>query len=184
MGGHDFVDGEFPEGDFFWITALREVLPGSEKHTHVTRETKQYPSFFIVKTAAADTMMMRDVSAEAFTRKLYAERSKYFQLWRSKSNSSDLSEFRSACGDVCGRDCVERVRDFTPTLTAGSTLRPFACKESEKIDGAQGRTDTTSDVCGADTVVDAAAYQDVCLERCIITCKQRSELFSSFGAEI
>lgn len=23
--GHDFVDGEFPEGDFFWISALKEA---------------------------------------------------------------------------------------------------------------------------------------------------------------
>ena len=32
MQGHDFVDGEFPEGDFFWISALEEVLPGQPVH--------------------------------------------------------------------------------------------------------------------------------------------------------
>jgi hypothetical protein len=187
FAGHDFVDGEFPEGDFFWITALREVLPGSEKHTRVTRETNMYPSFFIMKTNEANAMTMREVASDDFTRRLYAKRSRYFQLWRDGSSTgSGLSEFGSTCEDVCGRDCAERVRNFTPSRTAGSTLRPFACKESNHehkgID--RGDLDASADVCGVDTVVDAAAYQDVCLERCGITCKQRGELFSSFGAEI
>merc|ERR1712228_746380 len=50
FAGHDFVDGEFPEGDFFWISALRQVLPGIENYTHVTKEKHRFPSFFIIKT--------------------------------------------------------------------------------------------------------------------------------------
>merc|ERR1719265_649195 len=50
FAGHDFVDGEFPEGDFFWISAIREALPEVAAHVHVTKEKNRYPSFFVMKT--------------------------------------------------------------------------------------------------------------------------------------
>merc|ERR1719265_907968 len=41
FAGHDFVDGEFPEGDFFWVSALREVLPTASTHAYMTSETNR-----------------------------------------------------------------------------------------------------------------------------------------------
>jgi len=58
MPGHDFVDGEFPEGDFFWLAALQaarapvmeqeslqsvknafeQVLPGVDGSTFIVRQ--------------------------------------------------------------------------------------------------------------------------------------------------
>ena len=57
LRGHDFVDGEFPEGDFFWLAALQaarapvmeqelhsvenafdQVLPGVDGSTFIVRQ--------------------------------------------------------------------------------------------------------------------------------------------------
>merc|ERR1711907_912810 len=90
FAGHDFVDGEFPEGDFFWISALRSVLPGIEAHTYVTKETNRYPSFFVIKTEALAKIAPLVVEAEVVSRKLYAERSRYFKLWKDISGNGDM----------------------------------------------------------------------------------------------
>jgi len=176
FAGHDFVDGEFPEGDFFWISALREVLPDLWKHAYVTNETNRYPSFFVIKTLALSTAVPRGIAAESQARRLYAEKSRYFSLWRNistKGSSNVHYEFLPACRSTCSLDCDERIRHFTPTRSAASTLRPFACKEAQ-----------TEDVCAAEMVVDVKAYHDVCLDRCNVTCLQRRDLFTNFGAEI
>ena len=59
LRGHDFVDGEFPEGDFFWLAALQaarapvmereslrnaktafdQVLPGVDGSTFIVRQS-------------------------------------------------------------------------------------------------------------------------------------------------
>merc|ERR1740121_2632618 len=90
FAGHDFVDGEFPEGDFFWISALREALPGLEGHVHVTSEKNRYPSFFVVKTEALAGLVPRALpSPEEFASNLYADRSRYFALWRDITRSNE-----------------------------------------------------------------------------------------------
>mmetsp|Transcript_140938 Transcript_140938/g.450669 ORF Transcript_140938/g.450669 Transcript_140938/m.450669 type:complete len:374 (-) Transcript_140938:63-1184(-) len=177
FAGHDFVDGEFPEGDFFWISALKEVLPGVEGHVHVTHEQNRYPSFFIIKTEGLSEIAPRKVASETLARRLYAQRSRYFSLWKSAGRGGG-GTFPGACRDLCAEDCQERARHWTPTTStsAGSTLRPFACGEE--------REGGEADVCGAELVVDVKAYTDVCIERCNVTCKQRSELFTLFGDEI
>merc|ERR1712060_605722 len=102
------------------------------------------------------------------------ERSRYFDLWRSSGRGTG-DGFVGPCQHLCGADCQERSLRYTPEITAGSTLRPFACGESE---------DGSADACAAEMVVDVQGYRDVCLERCNVTCSQRSELFALFGNEI
>merc|ERR1711972_699251 len=164
-------------GDFFWISALREVLPGLDQHIRVTREVDRYPSFFVVKDQRLAGMLPRDIAAEAQARKVYADRSRYFALWRSHAalRGETPQGFLVQCRESCGGDCSDRVRRFTPTRSAGSTLRPFACKEESPH---------VADTCAAEMLVDVKAYHDVCRERCNVTCQQRSDLFSQFGDEI
>lgn len=168
FAGHDFVDGEFPEGDFFWISALREVLPGLEEGTYVTKEKNRYPSFFIMKTEAMLHMKPQVLEANSLARKLYEDRSKYYPLWRN------AAAFPEACLEMCGEDCAERVRNFTPSRTFSSTLRPFSCTENA----------TESDQCGKELVVDVQAYNAVCGERCAVTCPQRGNLFAMFEQSV
>lgn len=190
FAGHDFVDGEFPEGDFFWISALQEVLPGIELHTHVTKEKNRYPSFFILKTEELASMAPRAIEKEAVARKLYRLRSRYFKLWCDMASRGDSqgAEFTSACQDLCEQDCLARAQEFTPTRTVGSTLRPFACVgpsiEKTEIGALHQDGQAREDVCAAEMEVDVQAYRAVCLERCNVTCQQRRELFSTFGADI
>jgi hypothetical protein len=171
FAGHDFVDGEFPEGDFFWLSAMKEVLPGLEGRTHRTAEQNQYPSFFIVKTADLAEVAPRVFPAEAYARRLYLEQSRYFAMWRSSSSSFSVN-----CVDICRKDCDERVTRFQPTRTTGWTLRPFSCMDSQQTDGGEQAA-----VCTNEMNLDVDAFYNVCVERCAVTCKQRSELFAELG---
>lgn len=185
FAGHDFVDGEFPEGDFFWVSALRAVLPGVEGHTHVTHEKDRYPSFFVIKSDTLAGIAMQAVDVHKETNKLYGENSRYFKLWQERSQ--DAGGFLSSCRDTCAEDCQRRGQGFTPTRTAGSTLRPFECgTASAKATGVSLSQDSQEvpDACASDMVVDVQAYLKVCLERCSVTCQQRGELFSHFGADM
>merc|ERR1740121_1256224 len=183
FAGHDYVDGEFPEGDFFWKSALREALPGLDGHVRTTLETNKYPSFFVVKAPDLASLEARALEVEALSRRLYAERSTYFSLWRAArpahSAGHEEGSFLDACRDTCGADCTERAGRFTPTRTAGSTLRPFACTAA----AAQG-TAPAADTCASEQVVDVDEYSSICVERCNVTCQQRRDLFSAFGDEI
>ncbi|CAE8636596.1 unnamed protein product [Polarella glacialis] len=185
FAGHDFVDGEFPEGDFFWISALREVLPGIEQHTHVTRERNRFPSFFILKTEAVSSLVPREVDAEAIARALYTNRSRYFKLWQEvpdETHRDGGDQFLPTCRHLCGQDCDARLQEFTPTRTAGSTLRPFACGKEGRGLHADGIKEDGDISCGVEVSLDAEAYHSVCLDRCNVTCEQRTALFSTFGA--
>lgn len=162
----------FPEGDFFWISALLHVLPGLQDQTHVTKEKNRYPSFFIVKTETMSSMTPRTIDANRIARQLYQERSKYYALWRERGHAA----FLDACRATCGDDCDERVRTFTPTRTFSSTLRPFACKDQQQS--------AAGDECGKELVLDVQSYHDVCLERCAVTCPQRGELFGTFDGGV
>lgn len=201
FAGHDFVDGEFPEGDFFWISALRAVLPSLESEARVTEERHRYPSFFIVKTRElASTAPLRVPDVAGVARRLYAQQSRYFALWRGAGAGADAPAFSTACAELCEHDCNERVRDFTPTHSPGSTLRPFACGGASASGTATASAGAAAggggalpvalggaagaDVCAADLVVDVAAYRGVCLERCGVTCAQRAVLFSAVGEQI
>jgi hypothetical protein len=99
FAGHDFVDGEFPEGDFFWISALREVLPGLDQSVHVTQEKDRYPSFFVLKTQEISELRPKSLPAEDLARRFYRERSRYFSLWQE---AGEQSTFLEACGTTCG----------------------------------------------------------------------------------
>jgi len=171
FAGHDYVDGEFPEGDFFWLSAMKEVLPGLEDRTHRTAEQKQYPSFFIVKTAELASKIPRVFPAEAYARSLYFDHSRYFALWRRSS-----SAFSADCQDLCRKDCDDRITRFQPTRTTGWTLRPFSCMDSQEADVGQQAA-----VCTKEMNLDVEAYYNVCIERCAVTCKQRSELFAELA---
>lgn len=189
FAGHDFVDGEFPEGDFFWISALHAVLPGLDGHTHVTQEQNRYPSFFILKTETLALLVPQRIEVDTTARRLYAGRSRYFQLWRSmmSGTGTEADGFEASCRSICGLDCTQRVQKFTPTRTVGSTLRPFACRGVLTPNTGTRLPDqvlAASDVCAAEMVVDVQAYLNVCQERCNVTCQQRDDLFSAFGAEI
>jgi hypothetical protein len=173
FAGHDFVDGEFPEGDFFWLSAIREVLPGLEGRTHRTAEQNQYPSFFLLKTADLAALHPRTFPAEAFARRLYFEQSRYFALWRNSS-----TPFPVSCLDKCRKNCDERIKRFQPTRTTGWTLRPFSCMDSEHTGGGEG----AAAVCTNEMNLDVEAYYNVCVERCAVTCKQRNELFAALGS--
>jgi len=182
FAGHDYVDGEFPEGDFFWISALKQVLPGIGESTNVIRENNLYPSFFIVKTPDLSSLKPQAVDSEAIARLLYGQRSRYFQLWQGKGDSSgeSNSSFIKGCFEACSGDCEKRALEFIPTRTAGSTLRPFACGQ----DAPGTSKDQGAEACAAEVTVDVQAYKSVCLERCRVTCEQRLELFTAFGAEM
>ncbi|CAE7710871.1 rlmJ [Symbiodinium sp. CCMP2456] len=172
FAGHDFVDGEFPEGDFFWLAALQAVLPGVDGSTFIVREVNRYPSFFILKSESISSLQPLQVPTERKVRELYADRSRYFKLWvEDKSKSPSAKNFEAACNAACSRDCSERVAQFTPTRTSASTLRPFACGQGQ-------------DTCAAEVAVDVTAYKQVCLERCAVTCQQRLELFAAHGDQI
>ena len=167
FAGHDFVDGEFPEGDFFWISALNEALPGLQ-NVHVIRERNRYPSFFILKTAEMSSLVPQPLDTMALTLKLYASRSKYFDLWSKLQGTSD--GFLSSCKDTCGEDCALRMSNFTPGIrSAISTLRPFACEK---------------ETCASEVTLDVDEYRRVCVERCAVTCQQRLELFEKHGEQI
>jgi len=184
FAGHDYVDGEFPEGDFFWISALRQALPEVVAHVHVTQEENMYPSFFVVKTEATAKILPRAVDSEQVAQRLYAEKSRYFKLWRSTAAARGSSaKFVDICVDSCGTDCKERVQKFTPTRSAVSTLRPFACG-GESLEQEGANTVGTTGMCGLEMVLDVQAYQSVCHERCNVTCGQRADLFSQFGQQI
>eukprot|EP00927_Polykrikos_kofoidii_P063417 TRINITY_DN58221_c0_g1_i1.p1 TRINITY_DN58221_c0_g1~~TRINITY_DN58221_c0_g1_i1.p1 ORF type:complete len:406 (-),score=69.25 TRINITY_DN58221_c0_g1_i1:112-1329(-) len=178
FAGHDFVDGEFPEGDFFWISALSAALPNVKSHVRVTEERDRYPSFFIVKTPTVATATTVRVAEPASVAKMfYAQRSRYFSLWRRV----EARGFPVACAKLCEKDCSERVRKYTPTRSPGSTLRPFSCSGgSGVVRGEQG----VGDVCAAEFVVDHVAYKEVCLQRCDVTCTQRASLFAAVGEQI
>eukprot|EP00440_Ansanella_granifera_P061777 gb/GFBE01066975.1/.p1 GENE.gb/GFBE01066975.1/~~gb/GFBE01066975.1/.p1 ORF type:complete len:369 (+),score=62.99 gb/GFBE01066975.1/:1-1107(+) len=180
FAGHDFVDGEFPEGDFFWISALEQVLPGISEHTHIIREKNRYPSFFILKNDVVSSMVPQEVDAEAIARRLYSNRSRYFKLWQSsvsERTGDENTTFVSACRDSCSQDCEQRAHEFIPTRTAVSTLRPFAC-------GQEASNEAPKEACAAEVNVNVEAYKSVCLERCAVTCDQRRDLFSTFGDQI
>jgi hypothetical protein len=168
FAGHDYVDGEFPEGDFFWLSAMREVLPGLEGRTHRTAEQNQYPSFFIVKTEDLAAQIPRVFPAEASARSLYFNHSRYFALWRKSPGS-----FSADCLDTCRKDCDERITRFQPTRTTGWTLRPFSCMDSQQAEVGQQAA-----VCTNEMNLDVESFYNVCIERCAVTCKQRSELFA------
>eukprot|EP00930_Biecheleria_cincta_P004820 TRINITY_DN105751_c0_g1_i1.p1 TRINITY_DN105751_c0_g1~~TRINITY_DN105751_c0_g1_i1.p1 ORF type:complete len:363 (+),score=62.05 TRINITY_DN105751_c0_g1_i1:55-1143(+) len=172
FAGHDFVDGEFPEGDFFWISALREVLPAVKMQTHIIHEKNRYPSFFIIKSENISLETPQEIDVEARTQRLYAK-SQYFSVWRHGAGESQRLGFVQGCQDLCSRDCTKRAHQFTPTRSAGSTLRPFACGK-----------EASQEVCAVEVAVNVEAYTAVCLERCNVTCDQRRDLFSTFGDQI
>lgn len=188
FAGHDFVDGEFPEGDFFWISALHAVLPELTNYTYVTREKNRYPSFFVIKSAAFADIAVREIETEKLTRRLYSERSRYLKLWTMAREDAGLQAagFLPLCRERCGEDCQARGRAFTPTRTAGSTLRPFACGLDEPREAAESslRAPARSDSCGAEMLLDIQAYMGVCSERCDVTCQQREKLFRYLGEEM
>lgn len=192
FAGHDFVDGEFPEGDFFWLSALQAVLPEVAGHTQVTLEKDRYPSFFVMKSGALAGTAPRVIQADIAARRLYAGKSRYFKLWQQLAldagSGSHGEDFLPLCGSACGQDCRKRAHQFTPTSTVGSTLRPFACGHAGGSLQPQLPTQSTipaaPDQCAGEMVIDAHAYLNVCLERCNVTCQQRGELFSNLGAEI
>lgn len=173
FAGHDFVDGEFPEGDFFWISALQEVLPAVKLQTHIILEENRYPSFFIIKSENLSRETPRAIDAEAGTQRLYASQSQYFSLWRHGAGESQTLGFVQGCQELCSKDCTKRVGQFTPTRSAGSTLRPFACGK-----------EASEEACAVEVAVNVEAYKAVCLERCNVTCDQRQDLFSTFGDQI
>jgi len=168
FAGHDFVDGEFPEGDFFWISALNEALPGLQ-NVHVIRERNRYPSFFILKSDEMSSLVPQPLDTMALTLKLYASRSKYFDLWSKVQGVGPSDGFLSKCKDTCGGDCSQRMSNFTPSRSAISTLRPFACEK---------------ETCASEVTLDVDEYRRVCLERCAVTCQQRLELFEKHGEQI
>jgi len=182
FAGHDFVDGEFPEGDFFWISALHAVLPDVERYTNVTLEHNRYPSFFVLKHGHMASDKPRIIETQRIAQRIYVERSRYFALWRqqqsegarSKPNSSG---FWNSCRDLCGQDCKLRVQKFTPTRSVGSTLRPFACATAVPVVQAPA-------TCAAEMLVDVQAYLDVCHERCSVTCQQRETFFSLHSGKL
>ncbi|CAK9113167.1 unnamed protein product [Durusdinium trenchii] len=169
FAGHDFVDGEFPEGDFFWISALQEVLPNQP--VHVIREQNRYPSFFMLKSPNMTGLVPRPLDTMTHTLRLYAERSKYFELWVATGSGEKNEDFLRSCQDTCSSDCSLRVSNFTPSRTAVSTLRPFACGQGQET-------------CASEVTLDVDVYRQVCLERCAVTCEQRKDLFHAKGNEI
>eukprot|EP00429_Kryptoperidinium_foliaceum_P105076 CAMPEP_0176255714 /NCGR_PEP_ID=MMETSP0121_2-20121125/37181_1 /TAXON_ID=160619 /ORGANISM="Kryptoperidinium foliaceum, Strain CCMP 1326" /LENGTH=358 /DNA_ID=CAMNT_0017595545 /DNA_START=8 /DNA_END=1084 /DNA_ORIENTATION=+ len=195
FAGHDYVDGEFPEGDFFWISALHETLQGLAGRVKVTQEKDRYPSFFVLKTPDLAALRPSDVGLWERTRRLYAERSRYFPLWRAVT-AEGAGDFDARCNSTCGVDCEARAATFTPTRSAVSTLRPFACGDADRAASPESAPasgvsvvadqggDAPQSSCASEMVLDVKAYLDVCLERCVVTCAQRRRLFAEFGDEI
>mmetsp|Transcript_47319 Transcript_47319/g.86922 ORF Transcript_47319/g.86922 Transcript_47319/m.86922 type:complete len:355 (+) Transcript_47319:41-1105(+) len=170
FAGHDFVDGEFPEGDFFWISALKTVLPAVTNFVHVTQERLRYPSFFVQKSEELSQLHPVAVEVEPLALRLYAERSHYFRVWRSGPSEG----FTAACQSHCGEKCAERAAQYMPAPSVVSTLRPFKCTAEEESPGS----------CAREMVVEVNEYMNVCLERCNLTCDQRSDLFAAMEEKI
>mmetsp|Transcript_27013 Transcript_27013/g.62390 ORF Transcript_27013/g.62390 Transcript_27013/m.62390 type:complete len:354 (-) Transcript_27013:55-1116(-) len=172
FAGHDFVDGEFPEGDFFWISAIKAVLPDVTKFVHVTQEHLRYPSFFVQKNEELSQVHPVPVDVEPLALRLYAERSHFFRMWRSGPPAG----FKAACQSHCGEKCAERAAQYMPAPSVASTLRPFKCtaEDSEASPGS----------CAREMVVEVQEYMNVCLERCNLTCDQRSDLFAAMEEKI
>lgn len=185
FAGHDYVDGEFPEGDFFWISALKAILPELMGQVLVTSEVGRYPSFFVIKTEGMAQLAPRNIQADAHAKRLYAEASHYFRLWRNlQTQGTGSSGFPSVCAEYCGKACDERVRHFTPTRSAASTLRPFSCSAPPTSHRTESDSAVTSDTCKTEVDLDVKAYHDICIERCNVTCGQRGALFTALGDEI
>lgn len=157
FAGHDYAEGEFPEGDFFWETGLARALGVTPM---ITREdNNRYESFFVIKTPALLDLIPQPVAVRELAVRLYLDHSPYFALWQ-------LGGFPSRCAAHCANECDSRLDRFVPgTRTAESTLRPFACA-ADRVDS-----------CGADVAQDARSYHRVCTDRCAVTCAQRAVLF-------
>jgi len=185
FAGHDYLDGEFPEGDFFWRSALREVLPELVNLTHVTNEKNRFPSFFVIKTSDVADSTMRIFAADEFAKRWYAQKSRYFELWKR----SGQEDFLHVCRNSCGLDCAERTRSFTPSRTTVSTLRP-SCRDLDEHIAAVAPVDAkdvsavVAPACSAELDVDVKAYHQICLERCNVTCLQRKHLFSAIAENV
>ena len=127
LAGHDYCDGERPEGDFFVQTALKAflgVVPASCPASNLvfrTYERDRYVSFFVYKTPELDAKI-RNWGRENRTLNIdpafvYPRFSPYFSMWwRLLSFGRRKIFFHYQCAKLCGFDCSRRLRALWPKL--------------------------------------------------------------------
>jgi hypothetical protein len=187
FAGHDFWDGENPEGDFFVKSAVRAFF-GSSVEPLTTHEKDRYQSFFFLKTSALE--VRREDAGSEFDP--YMVGSQYFQLYEialeaaSHDTSTVSRVFRKSCLNQCYSDCNERLkalqlRSFEHVDTASKSVHTLSMKStSERVCSSPVKADVcegSASNASSEAPVDSARYLAVCNSRCQITCDQRQELF-------
>jgi hypothetical protein len=186
FAGHDFWDGETPEGDFFVKSAVRAFF-GSDAEPLTTQEKDRYQSFLFIKTSALD-VAQRDTGPEFDP---YRAGSKYFKLYQlaveaAPHDASALAQiFRKSCLSQCYGDCSERLEklvakslQFTEAAKSDDNVKATSegvCSGPIKAGNCQGSTSNVS----SKEPVDSVRYLGVCHNRCQITCEQRRQLFGT-----
>jgi len=172
FAGHDFCDGEMPEGDFF-VRSAAAALFGYPIPVLQTREWDRYRSFFVIKTAKLEDRVHRLVVPTA-TSLPYAHE-KYLPLFHdaraaSRHGTSDaLVAFRQTCLARCFGDCDHRLQRVT-----GQAL-----EEDESGSNCVAALRTGEPLLGEMPPLDTAKYLGTCRGRCRTTCEQRWRLFDA-----
>ena len=173
LAGHDYCDGERPEGDFFVQTAVNAFL-GIKNGTcppknmiYRTFEYDRYVSFFIHKTAEVEervkTQILRSSMATAH---VYPRYSPYFSLF----HKSGSGKFVSKCRTLCGFDCERRLRDLWPEVYSKRSAGAY------KVDrDSSGAAQTIPE--------DFHSYSVECPRRCDMTCNQKKTFFEGLAKQ-
>lgn len=164
FAGHDFCDGEMPEGDFF-VRSATAAFFGEPLPVLQTWEWDRYRSFFVVKTSLLESRA-RDVRFEAMPPS--NANGKYYPLYArtEKESLSDTSvltlAFLEECVLRCSADCRDRVE-----VVAG--------REEQAVDSCVGPHARGYRAVSPD--LNEKMYSNVCSARCRVTCEQRLQRF-------
>mmetsp|Transcript_23343 Transcript_23343/g.52725 ORF Transcript_23343/g.52725 Transcript_23343/m.52725 type:complete len:307 (+) Transcript_23343:77-997(+) len=99
LAGHDFVDGELPEGDFFVRSAVEFFFGAGE--ALATREEDRFQSFFVIKGGQSPPAEVTWNNSD-----FYYARSGYFKMFRE----GDETWFQPNCEHKCRTDHCEARR--------------------------------------------------------------------------
>lgn len=165
FAGHDFCDGEMPEGDFF-VRSATAAFFGESLPVLQTWEWDRYRSFFVVKTPFLESRA-QNISSEAMPPA--SANGKYYSLYTQveKESHSDTSVFALAftkqCVLLCSADCRARVEvvagreeQFAVDVCVGPHANGY---RAEALD------------------LNEEMYVRVCSDRCRVTCDQRLQRF-------
>eukprot|EP00392_Amoebophrya_sp_AT5.2_P013136 g13247.t1 len=156
IAGHDYCDGELPEGDFFVQTAVASFLEGGngdgvdgggtgtapedspQTAVHTTREAARFTSFFVLKTKELDARVKSNSFRSFPIDHVYSRHSWYFSLFYR-----DPDNFKKKCQTLCQFDCDRRLRQLFPEDFALSVERPV-CGDARTVKTANVGSPSTS----------------------------------------